>query len=63
LQSKAGITYTYGDSSHPHAVTFLSNGNSYTYDSVCASGTRGNQLTKTVPYVGTQTRKFDAENR
>ncbi len=57
LLTKAGITYYYEDGNHPHAVTSLSNGNSYTYDS------NGNQLTKTVPYVGTQTRKFDAENR
>jgi hypothetical protein len=59
------VTYTlrqaqgrlYGDSNHAHAVTSLSNGNSYTYDS------NGNQLTKFVPGVGTQTRIFDAENR
>ena len=29
LYSKAGVTYTYGDSDHAHAVTSLSNGISY----------------------------------
>ncbi len=32
LESKAGVSYTYGDASHAHAVTSLSNGNSYQYD-------------------------------
>ncbi len=32
LASKAGLTYTYGDPSHAHAVASLSNGFSYQYD-------------------------------
>jgi hypothetical protein len=32
LESKAGVSYTYGDSNHVHAVTGLSNGNAYQYD-------------------------------
>jgi len=49
-------TYTYGDASHEHAVTHLSNGNSYFYDA------NGNMTTR---HVGTQTFNlaYDAENR
>ena len=32
LSSKAGVGYTYGDPAHAHAVTALSNGNTYGYD-------------------------------
>jgi len=33
LVSKVGVGYTYGSSAHKHAVTALSNGNTYSYDS------------------------------
>jgi RHS repeat-associated protein/CSLREA domain-containing protein len=32
LHTKNGVTYTYGNAAHKHAVTSLSNGNSYDYD-------------------------------
>jgi RHS repeat-associated protein len=62
LASKAGISYTYGDSNHAHAVTSLSNGNTYSYDAGFAVGKHGNQVTR---YVGgsTYTLTYDAENR
>ncbi len=56
LATKAGVTYTYGDSDHPHAVTSLSNGNSYGYDD------NGNMTDRT---IGTSDYDlvYDAENR
>jgi RHS repeat-associated protein len=55
LDSKAGANYTY-NSGHAHAVSSLSNGNTYTYDA------NGNMITR---HVGTQMFNFsyDAENR
>jgi RHS repeat-associated protein/CSLREA domain-containing protein len=56
LAMKNGIAYTYGDSAHAHAVTSLSNGNSYQYDA------NGNQ---TMRNINGQifTLSYDAENR
>jgi hypothetical protein len=56
LESKAGVSYTYGDSNHVHAVTGLSNGNAYQYDP------NGNMSLR---QVGEQTYNltYDAENR
>ncbi len=56
LSSNAGVSYTYGDSAHKHAVTSTSNGNSYGYDQ------NGNQTTRTVGGI-TYTLIYDAENR
>ena len=56
LASNAGVSYTYGDSTHKHAVTGTSNGNSYGYDA------NGNQITRTVSGQ-TYTLLYDAENR
>jgi RHS repeat-associated protein len=56
LASNAGITYTYGDSAHKHAVTGTSNGNSYSYDA------NGNQTSRRVGGI-TYTLIYDAENR
>jgi YD repeat-containing protein len=55
LSSKAGASYTYGDSNHPHAVTAMGT-DSYTYD------TNGNQVTRTVGGLS-YTLTYDAENR
>jgi RHS repeat-associated protein len=56
LSSNAGVSYTYGDSAHKHAVTSTSNGNSYGYDA------NGNQTTRTVGGI-TYTLIYDAESR
>jgi RHS repeat-associated protein len=56
LASKEGVNYTYGDSNHPHAVTSLSNGWSYSYDAngnQTARGDGGTDFTLT----------YDIENR
>ncbi len=56
LLSKAGLSYTYGDSSHVHAVTGLSNGWLFTYDA------NGNMTTRVEGGV-TYKQEFDDENR
>ncbi len=57
LASKTGLgTYTYGDSSHAHAVTATQNGNSYQYDA------NGNQKTRVIG-SSTYNLSYDAENR
>lgn len=50
------MNYSYLDSAHAHALTSLSNGNSYAYDA------NGNQVTR---IIGTDTFSltYDAENR
>ncbi|NWF65696.1 MAG: RHS repeat protein, partial [Chloroflexi bacterium] len=55
LASKGGVNYTYA-SGHAHAVSSLSNGNTYTYDQ------NGNMTSR---HVGSQTftLAYDAENR
>jgi RHS repeat-associated protein len=55
LASKAGINYTY-DANHKHAVSNLSNGNTYSYDA------NGNMTTRVVNGQ-TYTLGYDAENR
>lgn len=56
LSLKNGLTYTYGDLTHVHAVTSLSNGNSYVYD-VNGNMTQRNIGAETFDLV------YDIENR
>ncbi len=55
LSNKAGISYTYGDASHKHAVTSTSNGSSFSYDA------NGNMITRNVGGA-TYNLTYDAEN-
>ena len=56
LASNAGVTYSYNNPAHVHAVTGTSDGRSYGYDA------NGNQTTRTVGGQ-TYTLSYDAENR
>jgi len=56
LETKAGVTLNYNDAAHVHAVTSLSNGNTYQYD------VNGNQTTRVIG-SDTYTMLYDAENR
>lgn len=64
LTSGPAGTYTYGDSSHPHAVTSASNGYSAAYDA--AGNETCRSLTSATTCSGTQTGQqlsYDAEGR
>jgi hypothetical protein len=50
LYNKGGVTNTYGDPAHPHAVTERSNGNTYVYDD------NGNQTCRCYPGLSIQDR-------
>jgi len=56
LWKKAGITYSYNDPAHAHAVTNLTNGNNYDYDE------NGNMTDRNVGAL-TFDLTYDAENR
>lgn len=51
IMSRNGVSYTYGDNAHKHAVTMVGTMN-YTYDA------NGNMITR-----GSQTLNWDIENR
>ena len=56
LAAKGGVSYSYGDSGHAHAVTSLSNGSSFQYDA------NGN-MTQRIVNGQTYNLSYDAENR
>jgi YD repeat-containing protein len=64
LAAKAGLTYSYGDSAHPHAVTGLSDGSSYSYDAngSMISRTR-NGVTTTFTYYGDREAPLERSER
>jgi RHS repeat-associated protein len=57
MASKAGVSYTYGDANHVHAVTSRSDGKSYQYDS------NGNMTYRNLVGDGIFNLGYDAENR
>ncbi|MCL4507177.1 MAG: hypothetical protein M1140_14320 [Chloroflexi bacterium] len=56
MTSKAGVTYSYTDTAHKHAVTSLSDGSSFQYD---ANGNMTVRIEKGVVYTQT----WDVDNR
>ena len=48
LSSKAGVSYTYLDDAHRHAVTHLNGVQKYWYDTVFANGKPGNMTQRVV---------------